>query len=73
MHPVKRQQGRLWIGTIILLLLAAPLAAPALDDIVSFFSEAPYVQDLPDLAIRARAAARVLSDAAAVIRFTDEL
>jgi hypothetical protein len=73
MYPVKRYQGRLWIGTITLLLLAGSFAAPAMDEIVSFFSDAPYVQYLPDAASRTGAAARVLGDAVAVIRFTHEL
>ncbi|MCL4401045.1 MAG: hypothetical protein M1436_00035 [Acidobacteria bacterium] len=31
-------------GLAILLLLAATIAAPALDEVVGFFSDAPYVE-----------------------------
>ena len=74
MYPVQQQRCEghrgIGIGVLILLLLAAALAAPVLDDIVGFFSEAVYVQYLPGMMELGGAVAEVIGSAAAVIRCT---
>jgi hypothetical protein len=72
MYPVQQRcEAHLRIGMLILLLLAAALAAPVLDEIIGFFSDAPYVQYLPGAMERAGAAADAIGKAVAVLRFTD--
>ncbi len=73
MCRVERRKARLTLGLLILLLLAAAVAAPVLDDIVGFFSDAPYVQYLPAAGDRAAAAFQAIGAAASMIRFTSGL
>lgn len=68
-----RPGGRLKIGTAILVLLIATLAAPAVNAVVAFFSDAPYVEYIPGAVERAGAAARVVWQSVAALRFADRL
>jgi hypothetical protein len=53
------------IAILVLASQAAALAAPALDEIVGFFSDAPYVEYLPGVAEGAGLDLQTFSGAAA--------
>ena len=42
-----QSEARVRMAGVILILVVAVVAAPVLDDVVGFFSEAPYVRYLP--------------------------
>jgi hypothetical protein len=65
---VQRSSGRLKIGTAILVLLIATLAAPAVNGVVAFFSDAPYVEYIPGAVESAGAAARMVWQSVAALK-----
>jgi hypothetical protein len=56
-------EHRIRLAGAILAILVGVVAAPVLDDIVGFFSEAPYVRYLPIVLERVQDASGVLTSA----------